>query len=87
MAESTLSFSRPKSVLHYWLQLSEEPNQDFIRLIDYLSERDLGLLEIALSERSIRQLYTKPLKNYYETHEIVIAKSYWHGKSHLEDFK
>ena len=74
MAESTLSFSRPKSVLHYWLQLSQEPNHDFIRLLDYLSECDLGLLEIALSERDIRQLYLLPLKSYYEAHEIIISK-------------
>ena len=78
-----MSPSWPKSVIHYWLQLSHEPNQDFICLLDHLSERDLGLLEIALSERDIRQLYMRPLERYYETHQIVIAKVK-SSKSHLE---
>ena len=82
MAES-IFFLRPKSILHYWLHLSQEPTQDFIRLLDNLSEQDLGLLEIALSERDLRQLYIQPLKVYYETHEIIIAK-FNCNKSHLD---
>ena len=83
MAESTPSPSRPKSLIHYWLQLSQEPCEDFIRLLDYLSEPDLGRLEIALSERDIRQLYMRPLKRYYETYQIFISKIK-SSKSHLE---
>lgn len=70
MAESSISLLPPKSVLHYWLQLSQEPNQDFIRLLGYLSERDLGLLDIALTERNVRCLYLVPLRNYYKIAKI-----------------
>ena len=78
-----MTFPRPKSVLHYWLQLSQDPNQDFISLLGYLSERDLGLLEIALSERGIRSLLLLPLASYYKEHEAVVAKSKY-SKSHLD---
>ena len=74
---------RPKSALHYWLHLSQSPSHDFICLLDYFTERELGLLEIALSERNMRQLFIKPLKVYYATHEIVIAKLKY-SKSHLD---
>ena len=83
MTESIVSYQRPKSVLDYWLQLSQEPNQDFIRLLDYLSERDLGRLEIALSEIDIRNLFINQLKSYYESNEIVVAQLE-HSKSHLD---
>ena len=83
MAETSISHLRSKSVLHYWLQLSQEPTQDYIRLLDYLSELDLGRLEIALSERDIRQLYVQPLKKFAETHQIIIAKKK-RVKSHLD---
>ena len=83
MTESTISFSQPKSILHYWLQLSHGPTQDFIRLLDYLSERDLGLLEIALTERDLIKFFIEPLKVYYKTHEISIAKIN-RSKSHLD---
>ena len=82
MAKS-IFFLRHKSILHYWLQLSNEPTQDFIRPLDYLSERDLGLLEIALTERDLKQSYMQPLKVYYETHEISVAKIS-RSKSHLD---
>ena len=78
-----MSYQRPKSVLHYWLQLSQEPNQDFIRLLDYHSERDLGRLEIALSELDIRNLFINQLKSYYESHGILVARLE-HSKSHLD---
>ena len=80
---STISLLRPKSVLHYWLRLSQSPSYDFIRLLDYLSERELGLLDIALSERDMRQLFIEPLKVYFATHEIVIANLKY-SKSHLD---
>lgn len=83
MAQLTITILPPKSVLHYWLSLSKEPTQDFIRLLDYLSERDLGLLEIALSERDMRPLYMQVLKNYYETHEILISKLKY-SQSHFD---
>ena len=82
MTDISIPFIRPKSVLHYWLQLAQEPNHDFIRLLDFLSERDLGLLDIALSERLIRKLYTQPLTKYYSSHEIAIS-SFKHCRSHL----
>ena len=83
MAETPISHLRSKSVLHYWLQLSQEPTQDFIRLFDYLSERDLGLLEIALSELDLRKFYKQSLHNHFKTHQIVIAKIN-RSKSHLD---
>ena len=83
MSTTSISLIRPKSVLHYWLRLSQSPSYDFIRLLDYLSERDLGILEIALSERNMRQLYIEPLKVYYATHEIVIANLKY-SKTHLD---
>ena len=83
MEENTVSIFNPKSILHYWLDISQDLGLDYIRLLDYLSERDLGLLDIALSERSIRQLYDFPLKTYYFTHIITIAKLKL-SKSHLD---
>ena len=74
MADTTVSTLPLKSILHYWLDISQDIGLDFIRLLDYLSERDLGLLDIALSERSIRQLYDFPLLAYYFTHDIIIGK-------------
>ena len=72
MEESSITVLPFKSALHYWLQLSQEPNHDFIRLLDYLSERDLGLLEIAVSEKKNKHLLMSPFKRYYETHEVSI---------------
>ena len=81
MEEAIVSTLPPKSILHYWLQLVQVRGQDFIRLLDYLSERDLGLLDLALSERSLRQLYHTPLRSYFAWHEVVIKSTY--SDSHL----
>ena len=72
-----------KSILHHWLCLSKDSSFDFIRLIDYLKERDFGVLDIALSEKALRPLYINLLARYYATHEIIIAK-YPLKKCHLD---
>ena len=83
MSETSIPLIRPTSVLHYWLQLAQEPSYDYIRLLDYLHECDLGFLEIALSDKNLRKLYIEPLKRYYSTHEITIGKLK-NSRSHLD---
>ena len=63
---------QPRSILHYWLQLTSSPNQDFIQLSDYLNIKDLTVLDSAISELSLRHLYLLQLREYYSKHVIVI---------------
>ena len=72
-----------KSVLHHWLYLSKDSTFDCIGLLDYLSERDFGVLDISLSDKALRPLYINHLAKYYATHELIIAR-YFHKKSHLD---
>ena len=63
---------QPRSILHYWLQLTRSPNQDFIKLLNYLTIQDLAILDSAISELTLRHLYLNQLREYYSKNLIVI---------------
>lgn len=69
---ATRANHQARSEIHYWLQLTRSPNQDFIQLLNYLTLKDLTKLDTAISDLSIRHLYLIQLKEYYSTHTIYI---------------
>ena len=62
------------SILHHRLCLSKDSTFDCIGLLDYLDERDFGVLDIALSDKALTPLYMSHLVKYYATHGLVIAR-------------
>ena len=69
---------REKSVLHYYLNLTKSPHQDFIRLINYLTLKDIGYLDTAISEYSIRHLFLDLLKVLFSKHQIIIGNKLYY---------
>ena len=67
-----------KSVLHYYLNLTKSPHLDFIRLINYLTLKDIGYLDTALSEYSIRYLFLDLLKVLFSKRQIIIGNKLYY---------